>query len=174
MFKNKLFLLTLSILLLSSCSSIESVFPKLTSTPAPTAIQEAVASRVNPDKELYVLNSASLSKSGSIVAQSQANKDAALALRSQVRKEVEAIYKTNLEDMDAFSKSIVSPVVSDLTVYATDLIMKKVTQKGAWEDNSKIYSLLAVNKEEVNSISQKVFQNFIDSAVKKLQPFGSK
>ena len=46
--------------------------------------------------------------------------------------------------------------------------MKKVTQKGAWEDSSKIYSLLSVPKNEIATISDKVFKNFIEGAVKKL------
>ena len=172
MFKNKLFLLALATVLVTGCSSISSV-SNYFSSETPTAIQEAVASRVNPESELYVLSSASLSKRGSIVAQSQANKDASSALRSQIKKEVDALYKGYLENMDAFSKSVVSPVTSDLSTYSTDLIMKKVTQKGAWEDNSKIYSLLSVDKSEINNISQKVFKNFVDSAVKKLGNFGT-
>lgn len=174
MIKHKLTLFIFSTLLLTGCSSVESVFSNFSTKTTPTVIQEAVASRVNPENELYTLSSASLSKSGSIVAQSQANKEAVSTLRTQVKKEVEATYKSNLEGMDAFSKSVVSPVISDLSTYATDLIMKKVIQKGAWEDNSKIYSLLSVNKNEVNNISQKVFQNFIDNAIKKLENFGSK
>lgn len=175
MIKNKIILFTFSMLILNACSSVDNVFSKLSSNSStPTAIQEAVASRVNPETELYVLSSASLSKSGSIVAQSQANKDATTSLRNQVKKEVDLIYKTRIDEMDAFSKSVVSPVASDLATYSTDLIMKKVTQKGAWEDNAKIYSLLAVNKSEITTISDKVLKNFIDSAVKKLETFGSK
>ena len=175
MIKNKIILFTFSMLMLNACSSVDNVFSKLSSNSStPTAIQEAVASRVNPETELYVLSSASLSKSGSIVAQSQANKDATTSLRNQVKKEVDLIYKTRIDEMDAFSKSVVSPVASDLATYSTDLIMKKVTQKGAWEDNAKIYSLLAVNKSEITTISDKVLKNFIDSAVKKLETFGSK
>ena len=174
MIKNKLILLSFSVLLLSACTSVDTVLSKFSSESTPVAIQEAVASRVNPESELYVLSSASLSKSGSIVAQSQANKDATLALKNQVKKEVDSLYKARMDEMDAFSKSVVSPVSSDLSTYATDLIMKKVTQKGAWEDNAKIYSLLAVNKSEIGTISEKVLQNFIDNAVKKLENFGSK
>lgn len=175
MIKNKIILFAFSMLILNACSSVDNVFSKLSSNSStPTAIQEAVASRVNPETELYVLSSSSLSKSGSIVAQSQANKDATTSLRNQVKKEVDLIYKTRIDEMDAFSKSVVSPVASDLATYSTDLIMKKVTQKGAWEDNAKIYSLLAVNKSEITTISDKVLKNFIDSAVKKLETFGSK
>lgn len=175
MIKNRLFLLAFSVLLISGCSSINEMVPKLSSNSStPTAIQEAVASRVNPETDLYSLTSATISKSGSIVAQSQANKDASAYLRNQIKKEVDSLYKGKLDEMDAFSKSMVSPVISDLSNYATDLVMKKVTQKGAWEDSSKIYSLLSVNKTEINSISDKVFKNFIDEAVKKLEAFGSK
>lgn len=175
MIKNRLFLLAFSVLLISGCSSINEMVPKLSSNSStPTAIQEAVASRVNPETDLYSLTSATISKSGSIVAQSQANKDASAYLRNQIKKEVDSLYKGKLDEMDAFSKSMVSPVISDLSNYATDLVMKKVTQKGAWEDSSKIYSLLSVNKTEISSISDKVFKNFIDEAVKKLEAFGSK
>lgn len=175
MIKNRLFLLAFSTLLVTGCSSINNIIPNLSSNSStPAAIQEAVASRVNPETELYSLTSASISKSGSIVAQSEANKEASSNLRSQIKKEVDALYKNQLDSMDAFSKSIVSPVTSDLSNYATDLIMKKVTQKGAWEDSSKIYSLLSVNKSEINTISDKVFKNFIDNAVKKLENLGSK
>lgn len=173
MLKNKLFLLAFSTVLLTACSSIDS-FNVFNSSQTPAAIQEAVASRINPETELYILSSASLSKSGSIVAQSNANKEASNALKSQIKKEVDGLYKSYLDEMDAFSKSVISPVTSDLSSYATDLIMKKVTQKGAWEDSSKIYSLLAVNKSEAASIAQKVFQNFMDNAAKKLGNFGTK
>lgn len=176
MLKNKLFLLALSVILLTGCSAVDDIknLDIFKSSQTPTAIQDAVASRVNPETELYALSSASLSKSGSIVAQSNANKEASNALRAQIKKEVDILYKSYLDDMDAFSKSVISPVTSDLSSYATDLIMKKVTQKGAWEDNSKIYSLLAVNKSDAVSIAQKVFQNFMDNAAKKLGSFNIK
>ena len=154
--KNKIILFLISLFALTACSSINEYLPSfLTEGSTPAAIQEAVSSRVNPEKEIYVLSSAQLSKSGSIIAQSRANKQA-----SQIRG--------YLEDMDAFSKSIVSPVFSDLATYSTDLAMKKVTQKGAWEDSEKVYSLLAVDRNEVITITDKVFRNFVDNASKNL------
>ena len=89
-------------------------------------------------------------------------------LKKEIRKEVEALYRGNFDKMDAFSKSIVSPVFSDLATYSTDLAMKKVTQKGAWEDSEKVYSLLAVDRNEVITITDKVFRNFVDNASKNL------
>lgn len=90
-------------------------------------------------------------------------------MRGKVKSEVEAQIRGYLEDMDAFSKSIVSPVFSDLATYSTDLAMKKVTQKGAWEDSEKVYSLLAVDRNEVIRITDKVFRNFVDNASKNLR-----
>ena len=167
--KNKIILFLISLFALAACSSINEYLPSfLTEGSTPAAIQEAVSSRVNPEKEIYVLSSAQLSKSGAIIAQSRANKQASEALRGKVKSEVEAQIRGYLEDMDAFSKSIVSPVFSDLATYSTDLAMKKVTQKGAWEDSEKVYSLLAVDRNEVITITDKVFRNFVDNASKNL------
>ena len=167
--KNKIILFLISLFALTACSSINEYLPSfLTQGSVPATVQEAVSSRVNPEKEIYVLSSAQLSKSGSIIAQSRANKQASEALRGKVKSEVEAQIRGYLEDMDAFSKSIVSPVFSDLATYSTDLAMKKVTQKGAWEDSEKVYSLLAVDRNEVITITDKVFRNFVDNASKNL------
>ena len=167
--KSKIILFFISLFAFTACSSIDEYLPNfLTEHSTPAAIQEAVASRVNPEKEIYALASAQISKSGSIIAQSRANKQASEALRGKVKSEVEAQIRGYLEDMDAFSKSIVSPVFSDLATYSTDLAMKKVTQKGAWEDSEKVYSLLAVDRNEVITITDKVFRNFVDNASKNL------
>ena len=137
--KNKIILFLISLFAFTACSSIDEYLPNfLTEGSTPSAIQEAVASRVNPEKEIYALASAQISKSGSIIAQSRANKQASETLKKEIRKEVEALYRGNFDKMDAFSKSVMTPVLPDLVTYSTDLAMKKVTQKGAWEDSEKI------------------------------------
>ena len=167
--KNKIVLFLISLFAFTACSSIDEYLPSfLTEGSTPAAIQEAVASRVNPEKEIYALASAQISKSGSIIAQSRANKQASETLNKEIRKEIEALYRGNLDEMDAFSKSVITPVFSDLVTYSTDLAMKKVTQKGAWEDSEKVYSLLAVDRNEVITITDKVFRNFVDNASKNL------
>ena len=70
--------------------------------------------------------------------------------------------------MDAFSKSIVNPAFSDLANYSTDLSMKKSSQKGAWEDSEKVYSLITVDRSEVMKITDTVFKDFIKTASKNL------
>ncbi len=165
----ELILFLISLFALTACSSINEYLPSfLTEGSTPAAIQEAVSSRVNPEKEIYVLSSAQLSKSGSIIAQSRANKQASETLNKEIRKEIEALYRGNLDEMDAFSKSVITPVFSDLVTYSTDLAMKKVTQKGAWEDSEKIYTLLAVERNEVTTAADKVFKKFVEDASKNL------
>ena len=167
--KNKIILFLISLFAFTACSSIDEYLPNfLTEESTPSAIQEAVASRVNPEKEIYALASAQISKSGSIIAQSRDNKQASETLKKEIRKEVEALYRGNFDKMDAFSKSVMTPVLPDLVTYSTDLAMKKVTQKGAWEDSEKIYTLLAVDRNEVITITDKVFRNFVDNASKNL------
>ena len=125
--KNKIVLFLISLFAFTACSSIDEYLPSfLTEGSTPAAIQEAVASRVNPEKEIYALASAQI------------------------------------------SKSVITPVFSDLVTYSTDLAMKKVTQKGAWEDSEKIYTLLAVERNEVTTAADKVFKKFVEDASKNL------
>ena len=161
--KNKIVLFLISLFAFTACSSIDEYLPNfLTEGSTPAAIQEAVASRVNPEKEIYALASAQISKSGAIIAQSRANKQASETLKKEIKKEIEALYRGNLDEMDAFSRTVVSPAISDLVTYSTDLSMKKVTQKGAWEDSEKIYTLLTVERNEVTTAADKVFKKFIE------------
>ncbi len=177
MIKNKIKMLILGTIVLTGCTSFNNVVPNITmpsfSTPTPARINEAIASRVNPETEIYALGKTTISSSGAIVAQGRANKDAMDELRGKIGREVESLYKSYLLDMDKYSKSIVLPVIPDLKKYSTDLSLKKVSQKGAWQDDEKIYSLLVVNKGEVHSISQKVLKNFIDNAARRLENIGS-
>ena len=170
---NKIILFLISLFAFTACSSIDEYLPNfLTESSTPTAIQEAVASRINPEKEIYALASAQISKSGSIIAQSRANKQASETLKKEIRKEVEALYRGNFDKMDAFSKSVMTPVLPDLVTYSTDLAMKKVTQKGAWEDSEKIYTLLAVDRNEVTTAADNVFKKFVNDASKNLSNAG--
>ena len=169
----QIILFLISLFAFTACSSIDEYLPNfLTESSTPTAIQEAVASRINPEKEIYALASAQISKSGSIIAQSRANKQASETLKKEIRKEVEALYRGNFDKMDAFSKSVMTPVLPDLVTYSTDLAMKKVTQKGAWEDSEKIYTLLAVDRNEVTTAADKVFKKFVNDASKNLSNAG--
>lgn len=134
----------------------------------PEAINQAVTARVDAENELYAVGSASIGQTGSIIAQSRANKLASDALKSKIRASVENYFKTYTTNMDSYSKNLVSPAIPELTSYATDLISKQVKQKGAWEDSNKVYSLLVVPNSEVSSTSQKVLRTFLENTAKKL------
>lgn len=134
----------------------------------PEAINQAVSARVDAENELYAVGSAGIGQTGSVVAQSKANKEASEALRSQIRDAVSNYFKSYTTNMDAYSKNLVSPAIPELTSYATDLISKQVKQKGAWEDSNKVYSLLTVPNSEVSTTSQKVLRTFLENTSKKL------
>ena len=77
--------LFVSTVLLTGCSSssfrsaLDSLNPSI-----PEAINQAVSSRVNAENELYTVGSASIGQTGSIIAQSKANKIASEALRTKI------------------------------------------------------------------------------------------
>ena len=162
--------LSIATLLLTGCTSTDfrNVFDSL-NTSVPEAINQAVSSRVNAENELYTVGSASVGQTGSIIAQSKANKIASEALRSKIRAAVETNFKSYTLNMDSYSKNLVLPAIPELTSYATDLVIKQVKQKGAWEDSSKVYSLLSVPTAEVTSTSQKVLKSFLTNTSKKLE-----
>ena len=101
-----------------------------------------------------------------MLAQARANKEASSILRDKVKEDVTTLFKNYISEMDAFSQKVISSSTTDLINYATDLSMKKVVQKGAWEDSAKIYSLLAIDRTEIKSITDKVFKNFINERTK--------
>ena len=87
MTKSKILLFSISLLTLTSCASIQEYLPKFNSqSSVPNSIKETVASRVKPDLELYVLTSADVAKSGSMLAQARANKEASSILRDKVKE----------------------------------------------------------------------------------------
>lgn len=141
--------------------TISSVLPKK-STTVPLELQEQMATRVNPEQELFALGSADIGTSGTIIAQSKANKDAKDILKSKIKKEVEISFNSFMMNMDSYSKGLASPVISDLNEYAAELVLKTAAQKGAWENDKKVYSLFVVNRDEVAVQSKNVFTSFLE------------
>lgn len=171
----KIYTLFLGMLVLSGCSSVSSLFETVQSpfsTKIPQSIKDVVASKVNPETQIYALGSEKLRESGPIVAQSSANKSASTSIRNEAKREVRAIFNEYLNTMDPFSKSVVRPATGDLTEYSVSLIMKKVTQKGAWQDAGRVYSLLVLDKSEIRPIAEKVLKNFVVNAASNLEKAG--
>jgi len=46
--------------------------------------------------------------------------------------------------------------------------MYNILQKGAWEDDKKVYALVTVAKNDVHSNTRNVFQTFLDNMSKKI------
>ena len=53
-------------------------------------------------------------------------------------------------------------MLPDLTEYASELILKNASQKGAWENNKKVYSLFVVERDDVAVQSKNVFSTFLE------------
>ena len=61
-----------------------------------------------------------------------------------------------------FDLCCVPSVLPDLTEYASELILKNASQKGAWENNKKVYSLFVVERDDVAVQSKNVFSTFLE------------
>lgn len=162
--KTNFIILFLLAVLITGCTSINetisSVIPRK-STAVPLELQEQMATRVNPEQELFALGSADIGTSGAVIAQAKANKDARDILKGKVKKEVEINFNSFMLNMDSYSKGLAAPVLSDLNEYASELVLKKATQKGAWENDKKVYSLFVVTRDDVAEQSKNVFSSFL-------------
>ena len=161
--KTYLFILAFVTLLFTSCSSLDETMSNISSAlpkkspEIPLELQEQILTRVNPEQEIYSLGSYKINTSGAIIAQSKANKDAKDLLKSKIKKEVEIYFNSFLLEMDSYSRGLTTPVLSDLNEYASELVLKTATQKGAWENDKKVYSLFVVNRDEIATQSKNVF-----------------
>lgn len=141
-------------------------------TSIPKTVNDAVASRVNVENELYEVGSAKVGNAGAMIAQDKANKVAANALKGKIRTAVQNHFKSYMANMDAYSRNLISPALPELTNYATDLSAKKMKQKGAWADTDRVYCLLTVESQEVSSTAEKVLKNFLETTAQRLENLG--
>lgn len=170
--KKFIFLVSILSFLLTGCSSINEFIdenlPKKT-TNIPVALQEQISTKINPENELFAVGFSSVDKSGSLIAQAKANKDAKELLKDQIKKEVKINFNTFMLNTDNYSKGIISPVLNELCDYAVDLSLKSATQKGAWENDSSVYSLFAVDREKINQVSKQIFTGYLGDISGKLE-----
>jgi hypothetical protein len=169
--KKFILFITIFSFFLSGCTSINTFIdenlPKKNPT-IPVALQEQIATKINPENELFAVGHASIDKSGSLIAQAKANKNAKDLLKEQIKKEVKINFNTFMLNTDTYSKGIISPVLNDLSDYTIDLALKSATQKGAWENDSAVYSLFAVDRERITQVSKQVFASYLGDISGKL------
>ncbi|MGY0395066.1 MULTISPECIES: hypothetical protein [unclassified Fusobacterium] len=175
----KTFLLFIAIISfsLTGCTSINNFIdenlPKKNPT-IPIALQEQIATKINPENELFAVGYSGIDKSGALIAQAKANKNAKELLKEQIKKEVKINFNTFMLNTDTYSKGIISPVLNDLSDYVIDLSLKSATQKGAWENDSSVYSLFAVDREKINQVSKQVFTGYLSDISGKLNNIKNK
>lgn len=169
--------ITILTLFLSGCTSIndfiDETLPKKSPT-IPVALQEQIATKINPENELFAVGNSSIDKSGAVIAQAKANKHAKDLLKEQIKKEIKINFNTFMLNTDNYSKGIISPVLSDLTDYAVDLSLKSATQKGAWENDTSVYSLFAVDRDKITEVSKQVFTGYLGDISGKLNNIKNK
>lgn len=175
--KKFIFYVAIFTFFLSGCTSInnfiDETLPKRNTT-IPVALQEQIATKINPENELFAVGHSSIDKSGAIIAQAKANKHAKDLLKEQIKKEVKINFNTFMLNTDNYSKGIISPVLDDLSDYAIDLALKNSTQKGAWENDTAVYSLFAVNRDKVTEVSKQVFTGYLSDVSGKLNNIKNK
>lgn len=169
--KKFLFFISILTFFITGCTSINEFIDENIArkpTTIPVALQEQIATKINPENELFSVGHSSIDKSGALIAQAKANKQAKELLREQIAKEVKINFNTFLLNTDTYSKNIISPVISDLSDYAVDLALKSATQKGAWENDTAVYSLFAVDRDTISETSKKVFTGYLGDISGKL------
>ena len=175
--KKFIFLICIFTLFLSGCSSISTFIdenlPKKNTT-IPVALQEQIATKINPENELFAVGNSNIDKSGAIIAQAKANKHAKDLLKEQIKKEIKINFNTFMLNTDNYSKGIISPVLSDLTDYAVDVALKNASQKGAWENDTAVYSLFAVDRDKITEVSKQVFTGYLGDVSGKLNSIKNK
>lgn len=146
---------------------IDETLPKKNPT-IPVALQEQIASKINPENEIFAVGYCNIDKSGTLIAQAKANKNAKDLLKEQVKKEVKINFNTFLLNTDNYSKNIISPVINDLADYTIDLAVKNSVQKGAWENDTSVYSLFALERNKITELSKQVFTGYLSDVSGKL------
>lgn len=175
--KKFIFLICIFTFFLSGCSSISTFIdenlPKKNTT-IPVALQEQIATKINPENELFAVGNSNIDKSGAIIAQAKANKHAKDLLKEQIKKEIKINFNTFMLNTDNYSKGIISPVLSDLTDYAVDVALKNASQKGAWENDTSVYSLFTVDRDKITEVSKQVFTGYLGDVSGKLNSIKNK
>lgn len=149
-------------LFLYSCATLDSI-EKSTSNflePIPQNIKIEAESKVNPETEFYGIGVAPIAESGVSFALSKATVDAKNNLKDTVIKESEAIYNSFLAGTEAYMKKIYTPVIPDLTDYAIEKMVPKLSEKGNWNDGKNAYVLVTVQRSEVLQESKNALMKY--------------
>lgn len=169
--------LYLCLIFLTGCTSINNFIDEAIPSRAsaiPVALQEQIAGKVNPENELFAVGSATLDKSGGLIAQAKATQNARNLLKEKLKKEVKINFDTFLLNTDTYTKGIISPVMTDLINYTVELALKNANQTGQWEGENSVYSLVSIDRNKVLELSKQVFSGYIGDISGKLNSIKDK
>jgi len=130
--------------------------------------QERIAASVDINDEIFGIGSAPIVESGQGVAKMRANKEAREDIRKKLQKETEDVLTAYLVEIDFYSKKISDNVMADLSEYISNNMLSDTEEKDSWVENERIYTVIAIDRNEVPLRSRDTFVTHIDNIIKKL------
>jgi hypothetical protein len=130
--------------------------------------QERIAASVDVNDEIFGIGSAPIVESGQGVAKMRANKEAREDIRKKLQKETEDVLTAYLVEIDFYSKKISDNVMEDLSEYISNNMLNDTEEKDSWVENDRIYTVIAIDRDQVPLRSRDTFVTHIDSIIKKL------
>ena len=130
--------------------------------------QERIAASVDINDEIFGIGSAPIVESGQGVAKMRANKEAREDIRKKLQKETEDVLTAYLVEIDFYSKKISDNVMADLSEYISNNMLSDTEEKDSWVENERIYTVVAIDRNEVPLRSRDTFVTHIDNIIKKL------
>ncbi|GLI55563.1 hypothetical protein PM10SUCC1_10770 [Propionigenium maris DSM 9537] len=155
-----------ALLLMTGCTSLEGLGSS-SSSKSPMS-QERIAASVDVNDEIFGIGSAPIVESGQGVAKMRANKEAREDIRKKLQKETEDVLTAYLVEIDFYSKKISDNVMEDLSEYISNNMLNDTEEKDSWVENDRIYTVIAIDRDEVPLRSRDTFVTHIDSIIKKL------
>ncbi len=130
--------------------------------------QERIASSVDINDEIFGIGSAPILESGQGVAKMRANKEAREDIRKKLQAETEDVLTAYLVEIDFYSKKISDNVMADLSEYISNNMLNDTEEKDSWVENERIYTVIAIDRNQVPLRSRDTFVTHIDNIIKKL------
>ncbi len=155
-----------ALLLMTGCTGLEGLGSS-SSSKSPMS-QERIAASVDINDEIFGIGSAPIVESGQGVAKMRANKEAREDIRKKLQKETEDVLTAYLVEIDFYSKKISDNVMADLSEYISNNMLNDTEEKDSWVENDRIYTVIAIDRDEVPLRSRDTFVTHIDNIIKKL------
>lgn len=165
------------LLVFTSCANVQEMISDALPVVAPNIpieLQEQIVSKVNPENEIFSVGKASINSTGTLLAQAKATQNAKILLKQKLKDEIKVQFNSFLLETDIYSREIIKPVLPELISYTVDLALKNINQKGQWQGETAVYSLVAIERNEVSKLSKKVFSGYLSDVSGKLNNIRTK